>query len=142
MKTQSDKPDGVFQRVLPDSILQTIFLCRECVACPVICDICSKSPKLIVKIILYANCDQKDIWLGKCKFIFYSFSISKYDLLTVFSCQTNQKTSQAEQRKLFYLLQEFCNLTCLILYVNIVKCPFPCKINKAHILYQMYQSIN
>ena len=111
-------------------------------ACPVICDICSKSPKLIVKIILYANCDQKDIWLGKCKFIFYSFSISKYDLLTVFSCQTNQKTSQPEQRKyfLFYLSQEFCNLDmCLILYVNMVKCPFPYKINKAYILCQINQ---
>ena len=73
----------------------------------VICDISSKAN---CKISLYANCDQRNIWLGKCKFIFYSFSISKYDLLTVFSCQTNQKTSQAEQRKLFYFLQEFCNL--------------------------------
>ena len=75
----------------------------------VICDISSKAN---CKISLYANCDQRNIWLGKCKFIFYSFSISKYDLLTVFSCQTNQKTSQPEQRKyfLFYLSQEFCNL--------------------------------
>ena len=45
--------------------------------------------KLLSNLYRHANCDQKDIWLGKCKFIFYSFSISKYDLFAVFSCQTN-----------------------------------------------------
>ena len=52
--------------------------------------------KLLSKLSLHANCDQKDIWLGKCKFIFYSFSISKYDLLTEAPCQVRPSQSHVK----------------------------------------------
>ena len=139
VKTQVRQTDGVFQRVLPGHFTNNISMQRMGGLWSVTLVL-----KLIVKYPSMPTVIKGTFGLANVNLSFTHFLFPNMICWLCSVAKQIRRRVSLSRGNIFYFI---CHrnsaivtcVYCLILYVNMVKCPFPYKINKAYILYQINQ---